>query len=298
MTVASGWRPAVLTLCLGLAFALPSMAQTTFKPLDGATDPVVATIDGVAIHRSDVQDFQRTLPPQFQQLPLEVLFPTLIDRMIDSKLIYSAGLKDKLDSDPDVKARMRQYEERVVQEVYLTRLIEKSVNQEAVRKRYEQEVKTKPAREELSARHILLQTEAQAKEVIAELKKGGDFAELARNRSLDQAGKAQGGDLGFFGREDMVPEFSEAAFKMKDGEVSSVPVRTQFGWHVIKVDSRRTQNRSFDEMRDQLVTDLSQETMTEVVGKLRKDSKIEKFNLDGSPAGAAPAAPGPAQRRR
>ena len=135
-----------------------------------------------------------------------------------------------------------------------------------------------------------MQTEAQAKEVIAELAKGADFAELAKIRSIDPAGKQQGGDLGFFSKEEMVPEFSEAAFKMKDGETSKAPVRSQFGFHVIRVEARRTASQPLEEVRDKLVSDMSQDIMNGAVSVLRKNAKIEVFNLDGTPA--ASQAPG------
>jgi peptidyl-prolyl cis-trans isomerase C len=297
MTVLSGLRQAALALGLTVAAGLSAGAQTTLKPLDNAADPLVATVDGAMIRRSDVQDFQRNLPPQYQQLPLEMLFPTLLDRLIDSKLIYEAGVKQKLEADEEVKRRLQQYEERLVQEIYLTRLIEKTVTPDALRQRYEKFIKETPAREEISARHILVQTEAEAKDVLAQIQKGADFAELARSKSIDPSAKAQGGDLGFFGREEMVPEFSEAAFKLKDGEITKAPVKTQFGWHIIKVEARRTAARSFEDVREKLTNDMSQETMNDLVGKLRKDAKIERFNVDGSKAGAAAPAT-PARPRR
>ncbi len=267
-------------------------AAQTFKPLDNTGDPVIAIVDGSAILRSDLVNVQRSLPPQFQSLPLEVLYPALVERLIDAKLISEAGRKDKLDADDEVKRRVRQFEERVVQEIYLNRLIEKQVTEAALRKRYTEFVKANPAKEELSARHILVQTEVQAKEVLAELGKGADFAEMAKARSIDPGGRQAGGDLGYFSREEMVPEFSEAAFQMKDGETSKSPVKTQFGWHIIRVEARRTAAQPFEEVREKLVNDISQEIMTDVVTNLRKDAKIQVFNLDGSPAASSgPATP-------
>jgi len=300
MSLVAALRPAALGF--GLLVGVHSLAVAQIRPLDNTGDPVVAIVDGAAILRSDLVIVQRTLPPQFQQLPLEVLYPALIERMIDAKLIFEAGRKEKLDADDEVKRRVRQFEERVVQEIYLNRLIDKQVTEDTIRKRYDAFVKANPAKEEISARHILVQTEAQAKEVIAELGKGADFSELAKARSIDPAGKQQGGDLGFFSKDEMVPEFSEAAFKMKDGETSKAPVKTQFGFHVIRVEARRTAAQPLEEVREKLVSDMSQEIMNGVVGGLRKDAKIEVFNLDGTPA--ASQAPGgsvtparPQQRR-
>jgi peptidyl-prolyl cis-trans isomerase C len=289
MNLTFGFRLAVLGLALFFG-AAGAMAQ--IKPLDNTADPVVAIVNGVPIHRSEIETFQRTLPQQFQQLPLEVLYPALLERAVNMKLIYEAGQKEKLSTDEEVKRRVQQFEERVVQEVYLNRLIEKQVTEEQLRKRYQVFMQMNPAKEEISARHILVQTEVQAKEIIIELGKGADFADLARTKSIDPAGKQQGGDLGYFSREEMVPEFSEAAFKLKDGETSTAPVRSQFGWHVIRVEARRTTSQPFEEVRDKLANDMSQEIMQGVVDRLRRGAKIELFNLDGSPAsGAAPARP-------
>ncbi len=301
MSFVTALRP--LALSLGVLAGLHVSAGAQIRALDDKSDPTVAIVDGAAVYRSDLVMMQRALPPQFQQLPLEVLYPALIERMIDAKLIFEAGRKEKLDADDEVKRRVRQFEERVVQEIYLNRMIEKQVTEDAIRKRYDEFVKANPAKEEISARHILVQTEGQAKEVIADLAKSADFAELAKTRSIDPAGKQQGGDLGFFSREEMVPEFSEAAFKMKDGETSKTPVRSQFGFHVIRVESRRTAAQPLDEVRDKIVSDMSQEIMNVAVGNLRKNAKIEVFNLDGTPA--ASQAPGgsvtparPLQQRR
>lgn len=299
MVVTFAFRAAALGSCLALGGLTlgAGAAAAQIRPLDNADDPVVAIVNGTAVNRSEIETFQRTLPPQFQQLPMEVLYPALLERAVNMKLIYEAGRKEKLEAQDEVKRRVQQFEERVVQEIYLNRLIEKQVTEEALRKRYEVFAQMNPAKEEISARHILVQTEGEAKGIIVELGKGADFAELARDKSMDPAGKQQGGDLGYFSREEMVPEFSEAAFKLQDGETTAMPVRTQFGWHVIRVEARRTTSQPFEEVREKLVNDMSQEIMQGVVTQLRQGAKIELFNLDGSPASAAPPAR-PTQPRR
>jgi peptidyl-prolyl cis-trans isomerase C len=259
----------------------PAMAQTNQTKKGDANDPVVATVDGAPIYKSDVVAVQRTLPPQYQQLPIEVLFPAVVERLIDTKLVVNAGRKDNLQNDAEVKRRIASLEDRVIQEVYLSRKVEAAVNDQTVRERYEQVAKSTPAKEEVKASHILLQTEQQAKDVIAELKKGGNFAEIAKAKSIDPSGKQNGGDLGFFSRDEMVPEFSEAAFKLKDGETTQTPVKTQFGWHVIRVEEHRTQAPSFDEMREQIANDMSQEVVSGMVAKMREGAKVERFGLDG-----------------
>jgi peptidyl-prolyl cis-trans isomerase C len=273
---------AALLLAAPAAFAQtpPSAAP---QPADTAADPVVAIVDGTPIRRSEMLATQRQLPAQFQQMPLEAIFPILLERMIDAKLISAAGRGAGLQNDPEVKSRIANYEERVVQEVYLTRKISAGATDAKLRERYDAWVKANPPKEEIRARHILVATEAEAIAIIAELAKGGDFRKLAGEKTIDPSGKTTGGDLGFFGKDEMVPEFSAVAFALKDGQVTDKPVKTQFGWHVILVEERRTLAPSFEEMREQLTSDLSQEIVNDEVQRLRKDAKVERFNPDGSP---------------
>jgi peptidyl-prolyl cis-trans isomerase C len=275
--------PAMALACAMMVGVGSGSAQAP-KPLDVTDDPIVATVDGVAIHKSDVALVQRTLPPQYQQLPIEVLFPAVIERLIDAKLIAAAGRKEGLQNDAEVKRRVEQYEERVIQESYLNKRVDKAVTDDAIQKRFDVMKSTGAAagREEVKARHILVQTEVQAKEVIVEIKKGADFGEVAKAKSLDPSGKQQGGDLGYFAREEMVPEFSEAAFKLKDGEMTEAPVKTQFGYHVIKVEARRTTTIQLEEVREDIVGEIQKEVVEAELGKLRTGAKIERFNIDGT----------------
>jgi peptidyl-prolyl cis-trans isomerase C len=275
-------RLAAASLFLGV----PALAQQAGapQPVDTANDPVIAIVEGAAIKRSELQMVQRSLPAQFQQMPLEILFPMLIDRMIDAKLLAMAGRRDNLQNEPELRARIATYEERLIQEIYLTRKIAAAATEEAVQARYKKFIAENPAESEVSARHILVATEQKAKEITAQIKAGGDFAKLAAENTIDPSGKASGGDLGFFKKGEMVPEFSEAAFKLKEGEVTDAPVKTQFGWHVIRVDKIRQQAQSLDEVREEIANQISQEVVTAEVAKLRAGASVQRFNLDGSAA--------------
>lgn len=290
MSVINGIGRAAIGPALAVVFTFGSPHARAQSPASGASDAVVATVDGSPIHRSDLVDFQKALPPQYQHLPLEMLYPAMLDKLIEMKLVAEAGRKEHLENDKEVKDRVAQIEEQVIEQVYLQRLTEKQVTDAALHKRYDEYVKTTPAREEISARHILVQTEAEAKDIRAQLDKGADFAQLARDKSIDPSAKSQGGSLGFFTRDEMVPEFSDAAFKLKDGEISQ-PVKTQYGWHIIKVEAHRTQQPSFEEMKDKLAFDMQNEIRSAEMVKLRKTAKVEKFNLDGSKAGSASPPP-------
>jgi len=246
-------------------------------------DTVVARVDGTELRLSDVEAAQKNLPPQAQKLPLEQIYPMLLDRLVDGMLITEAGRKEHLDRDPEVQDRLKHYEDRLVQEAYINRAIKAAETEDALKARYQSFVKEKPGREEVHARHILVATEAEAKSVIGELDKGADFAALAKKYSKDP-GAESGGDLGYFGHDDMVKEFADAAFALSPGQYTKTPVKTEFGWHVIKVEDRRTgKPPSFEEAREQLSRDIAHEIIDAKLHDLRGAAKIEEFGLDGKP---------------
>jgi peptidyl-prolyl cis-trans isomerase C len=255
-------------------------------------DPVVAVVNGQQIHLSDVEIAQQSLPQQYRNMPLSAVFPALLDRMVDSKLVEQDGRKNKVTDDPAFKKRLAFVEDQVVQDFWLQEQIAEKVTPERMKQAYEEKVKNMPAEDEVHARHILVATEPEAKAIIVDLKKGAAFDKLAKEKSTDKASGAEGGDLGWFKKTDMVKEFADAAFALKKGELSQTPVKTQFGYHVIKVEDRRkAPPPSFEELSGQIHQDLARETVTAMLNKLRADAKVEKFNIDGSaPAPAAPAA--------
>jgi peptidyl-prolyl cis-trans isomerase C len=273
------------------AFALLTGLALAQTPAPAKPDPVVARVDGQAILQSDVLAVQHSLPEQYQQVPIEVLFPAILDRLVNTKIVANAGRKDKLQNEDDVKKRVAAYEEQVIQQVYINRKVATAVTEAALRDRYTKFVKENPGKEEVSARHILVKTEAEAKQIIADIKKGGDFIAIAKAKTTDPSGKQNGGDLGFFGRAEMVPEFAEAAFKLKDGEMSETPVKTQYGFHVIKVEKHRVAAQTFEEVQEQLSEQAFQEAASAEVEKLRQAAKVERFNFDGTVVAPTPAAP-------
>jgi peptidyl-prolyl cis-trans isomerase C len=277
-------------LLLGLA-ALPASAQTVAEFLKAPTpaaDPTIARVDKTEIHRSDLAAALATMPPQVQQMQMSQIYPLLVDRMVDIKLIAAAGRAAGLANDPAVKRKVADAEDRAIQDSYVDSKVKAQITDDAVRSKYQQELKDNPPEEEVHARHILVASEADAKAIIAQLQKGADFAALAKSKSTDGSAK-EGGDLGFFTHDDMVAEFADAAFAMKPGEISKQPVKTQFGYHVIKVEERRTQpTPSFDESKDEISGELQQELMAAMVKDLRAKAKVERFDIDGKPAAAAP----------
>jgi peptidyl-prolyl cis-trans isomerase C len=280
----------VVAVSLVAALAAGSAnAQTIGDVLKGPApkeDPIVAKVDSVEIRRSDIVKTLESLPPQVQQMPMQQVYPVLIERMIDSKLIAREARKTKLEQDPDVKRRVADFEDRVLQEVFLDRSVRAKIDDKAINERYQEFLKSNPPQEEVHARHILVADEKKAKEVIEKLKKGEDFAALAKANSSDGSAN-EGGDLGFFTKDMMVPEFADAAFLLKAGEFTQEPVKTQFGFHVIKLEQRRLANPpSLEEVKGELTADMTQEKIQEVVGDLRKGAKVETFDIEGKPLGA------------
>lgn len=247
---------------------------------------VVARVNGVEVHLSDVEATQKNLPIQAQKLPFDQVYPILLERLVDGTLLTEAGRKAHIDQDPDLQHRFKVYEDHLIQEAYLNRMIKAAETEDRLKARYETFAKEK-GREEVHARHILLKTEDEAKSVIAELDKGADFAALAKKDSTDPAA-GSGGDLGYFGHDDMVKEFADAAFALPVGQYTKTPVKTEFGWHVIKVEDHRVgKPPSFEEARQEVSQLVARDVIAEKLKELRGGAKVETFGLDGKPLPAA-----------
>ena len=258
-----------------------------------AEDPVVATVNGEEIRQSEVMAEIGNLPPQYQQVPPGVLIPAIAEQMAAGVLIRNAGYEAGLDETEEVQARLQQAEERIIQDVWLEQRIQERLTEEALEQAYQTYLAENPPSDEVSARHILVETEDEALGLIGQLDEGADFAELAQEHSIGPSG-AQGGDLGFFERGQMVEPFAAAAFALEPGSYTSEPVETQFGWHIILVeDSRTTPQPNREEVADQLEQSLRQTLVREVLDDLLADAEIVLYGQDGEPieAGEGPGAP-------
>ncbi len=276
-------------LCaFGLA-ALLAVAAPGARAADA--DPVVATVNGAPIYHSDVVDAQSRLPAQYRELPMAAIFTTLLEQVIRSRLMTQEGRKQGLAADTAVKKRVASFEAVAIQQVYLERFVEAKVTEEAMRQRYVETIATLPPEEEVRARHILVKTEAEALKVLGEVNNGADFGEMAKLYSTDP-GAGNGGELEFFRKGDMVEAFADAAFAMAIGEVSKVPVETEFGFHIIKVEERRQAPApTFDELKNGIRQEIATKLLTAHIATLATAAAIERFNADGTPLAAAPAAP-------
>ena len=264
----------------------PPPASTTIPaaaPPAPPADPVVARVNGQDVHLSDVTETVRGLPENMRGMPQQMLLPMVQERQVDFLALVAEAKKAGLEKDPAVQKQIARSTDAALQNAWLTRIVGPKVTEEAIRAKYDSEIAGKQGEEEVHARHILVASETEAKKVIADLKKGGDFATEAKKVSTDPGGK-EGGDLGWFKRADMVPPFSEAAFAMKQGDISQTPVHSDFGWHVIKVEGRRQAPApTFEESRDALRQQMIQEAVQAAVKQARADATIETFSLDGSP---------------
>ena len=264
----------------------PASGAMTPSPLPSG-NLVVARVDGSELHFSDVETAHQNLPPQAKNLPLEQIYPMLLERMVDGMLVTEAGRKEHLDEDPELQRRLKLYEDRLVQEAYLSRAIKNAETDDRLKARYETFVKDKTDQDEVHARHILVKNEEEAKSIISELDKGADFAALAKKYSTDP-GASSGGDLGYFSRGSMVKEFADAAFALPAGQYTKAPVKTEFGWHVIEVEDHRAgKPPSFEEARQEVSQLVAHDAVDAKLKELRGAAKIETFGLDGKPLPAS-----------
>jgi peptidyl-prolyl cis-trans isomerase C len=282
--------------------ALPAGAQAPAAPQPQAgapADPVIAKVDGQPVYLSELTAIVQTLPDQARGLPTQTLYPMILEQMIDARALVAEARRTGTDKDPAIQLQVEFAARRALESALLQREIGPKITDAAIRARYDRDIAGRPGTEEVRARHILVETEAAAKTIIIELGKGADFAALSAKHSKDPGASRQGGDLGFFRKDDMVPEFSAAAFALKDGQVSAVPVKTQFGWHVIQVvERRRGAPETFEDARDALRQQMVEEAVRQVMARARATVTVETFNLDGSTPRPTDSAEPPGGRRR
>jgi len=256
-------------------FSAPVSAQSP--------DTVVATVEGTEITLAELIAIHQSLPEQLRNAPFPALYPQLRERAIDSVLLLKAAEANDLAEDEEVQQRVDDARNRIMQQVFIEQAVAEAVTEEAVRERYEAIYADREGPTEVRARHILVETEEEANAIIDRLDDGAVFADLAREVSTGPS-SANGGDLGYFEKERMVPEFAEAAFSQQVGTYTKSPVQTQFGWHVILVEDKRQQPAPpLDQVRGEIETALSRDAINAVVDGLRADKEIQLFGIDGAP---------------
>ena len=267
------FKKVLICALMALCFAMPAQAAKS-KAKNAQADLVVATVDGNNITLSEIEDVHAA-NPQLSGLPLASVYEPLLDNMIDLNIVAQADEEEKIQDTPEFKRLVKDLKKQLMARQYLEQKAKKAQTKEKLHALYEQFKKDNPPQEEMSAAHILLKTEKEAKDVIKQLEKGADFADLANKVSENKG--LEGGDLGYFTRELMVPEFSEAAFAMKEGEISKQPVKTKFGYHIIKAGPRRlAEPPKFEDVEDELMQMQAAQSVEETMRQLRKKAKIVK----------------------
>jgi peptidyl-prolyl cis-trans isomerase C len=250
-----------------------------FAPLAAAADdPVVARVNGVDIKQSDLDFAASEVGPRLASLAAAERRRVLLQYVIENELMAGAGQKDSLDKAESFPSRAQYHQRRALRDAFFDVKIIDAVTEADAKKIYDEKIVQLKPEQEVHARHILVATEAEAKEVAERLKKGDDFAVLAKEKSKDTG--AEGGDLGFFARGQMLKPFEEAAFALDVGQISE-PVQTQFGWHIIKVEAKRDQPLpTFDQVKEAIIAQLVQQKAQEVVTGLRDAAKIEVVDAE------------------
>ncbi len=261
--------------------ATPAVAS----PAASGKDYVVIKLDGEDIKNSDVMEiwkglFQGQTPPDFASFD-ENIRQNVLRGLVSERLIYKEAIKGGFDKNEEVKKRVENLQKQIIMQSFIESKAKSMVTDEQIKAAYDEKIAASKGQEEVKARHILVASEDEAKKIAAELKKGGDFEKIAKEKSTDKASGAAGGDLGWFSKDKMVPEFADAAFKLKKGEVS-VPVKTAFGWHVIKLEDRRAmQPASLEEVKETIKGDLTNKAVQNYVEGLLKSASIKYFDESG-----------------
>lgn len=251
-----------------------------------ATAKPVAKVAGIIITEKDIELGLEEVGPALGNMDPAQARETIINAIIDSKLAVKVAEERKLGSGADYERRMKAARERVLLDMLMVDAANK-VKADEIKTFYETTKARISAEEEARARHILVETEDEAKKVVVRLKKGEDFAKVAAELTKDPSGKANGGDLGYFDRERMVREFSDAAFALKVGDISA-PVKSSFGWHVIKLEDKRPKAvPPFEQVQGQIKDFLGRQAQQKAMEDLRKAYPVER--LDKAAAAPAPA---------
>jgi peptidyl-prolyl cis-trans isomerase C len=274
-------------LAVALLAGLPLRAEEA--------NPVLAKVNGAEIRASDVALAEEELGPSLAQMDPATKKENVLSFLIDMKIVSKEAEDKKIADRDDFKTRLAFARNRLLMDNLLAAEGKAATTDENMKKVYEDAAKQISGEQEVHARHILVETEDQAKKVEDELKKGADFAELAKKESKDP-GASDGGDLGFFTKDQMVPEFSAAAFALEPGKISD-PVKTQFGWHVIKVEEKRTRKApDFEQVKPQIETYVVRKAQADYVAKLRTAAKVERMDKPED-AAAKPDAAKPADSK-
>ena len=233
-----------------------------------SADTVIATVGDYALTLGELIAVRQTLPQQYQQLPPEVLTEGLLTQLVNQTVLAVRAQQTGLDERTDVRLTLRNQRNSTLADAYLREQVGQRIDQAAIDAAYEERYAAAEPAEQVRAAHILVEEESTAREIARKLDDGAEFAELAAEYGTDGTAE-KGGDLGWFEKGDMVPEFSEAAFALETGAVSE-PVKSPFGWHLILLQERREKPvPALEEVQQEIVEFLAQEAQEAVVDEAR-----------------------------
>jgi peptidyl-prolyl cis-trans isomerase C len=259
--------------------ALLLLAASIFVvPPVHAADPVVARVNGVEIKQSDLDFAASEVGPRLGAVRPDDRNRILLQFVIENELMAGAGEKENLDEADTFDKRVAYHRRRALRDAYFDKNVTGGVTEAEAKKVFEDNIAKVKPEQEIKARHILVETEDEAKAVKAELDGGADFAKLAAEKSKDK--NAEGGDLGYFTRGQMLKPFEDAAFALDVGQISD-PVKTSFGWHIIEVQEKRDQKLpTFEDVKDPIMSQLVMRKAQTVVSGLRSEADIEIVDPD------------------
>ncbi len=261
----------------GDATAQPAAA----KPSTDST-PVVATVNGKDVTLGQLEEYRKTMPEQISKAPMEQVFPMVQEQVVMGNVISSKATAAGFENDPEVQQRLAMMRDNVIRATYLEREVNKMVTDATVKAEYDIYLKDFKPAEEINAQHILVDSESTAKDIIKKLDTGAKFEDLVKEFSKDK-GTGGDGSLGYFKSGDMVKEFADAAFQLKKGTYSKTPVKTQFGYHVVKLNDRRMSPApDFATMEPQLKTKLQRDAFEKLIAAMKNEASIEMFDMKGN----------------
>lgn len=269
-------------LLFGMAASLPLLTFNGAFAQTAEEDAIIAVVEGQNIYQRDFTLAYGSLPPRVRQRGIDELYPHVLELLIQQVLIIKKGRDADLANDPAIQERLRIMEDRLIHDTYLSRQVEERLTEDRLHVEYEKYVASNPPAEEVHARHILVETESEARSVIDLIAQGQEFAELAKRYSKGPSA-SNGGDLGYFGRGKMVEEFESVAFGLEPNTYSAEPVQTRYGWHVILVEDRRAAGQpSFEQLKPHLAQRVGQSMAFEITRDIVEKSDIQRFDLKGN----------------
>ena len=268
----------VLAVLAVLKWCCPEK-QVEFPASKADEGVVVAIIDGDKLKLADLERVKNGIP-QLRELPIETVYNNLLEGYINSRVVLKAAERSGIQKNPEVQRAINEAREQILSKAFLAEQLQVRMTPEKAKEIYTEELKNYVPQDEIHARHILVATEKEAKDLIVKLKNGAKFEDLANKYSLDKNPEMEnGGDLGYFRKDMMIPDFANAAFAIKVGKFSEKPIKTPFGWHVVKVeDKRKAAPPTMAEMQEFITAKFAEDTVPEILAEERAKMQVQVFD--------------------